>query len=266
MKQLPFSMSAPYLYRIYWQNPAYNLTRAIVLGGGIGALILLLFATQQILSEVAYLCAGGWFLAWGLLMVLSHFVYDRLHRRSERRTVHNIIQGKDLLVAWQYTADEWHTLAELQTAGERHLGDKWWRHLIPVAIAGSVWGYAIFAAPPNLRSIALLIGLFMIVMSLVMVVSQRYLWHIVSERNHQRRMEKLTPTLYISLIGTYHETEGLIRFGHLRDVALESVDDFPKLVFSGWLYTTRRGRLTSVSIPIPRRYLPDAHKLVAQLK
>ena len=270
MKQhLIFPMSAP--YRIYSPGWGYNLLLMLVFLGGVGTLafVLIPLVTKETLTAEAYLYGGAGFLVLGVFMALMFSMFSQVSAWQERRTIRNITQGKDLLAVWQYTVDEWHRLADMQTNSERHLGHKWWHHLVSAIMAGGVVGYMIFAGPPEVQGIYFLIGAFVIGMILLTAAGNNLWQRIVFEQNRQRRMEKSAPTLYVSRKGLYHETEGMLRFGELQEVALHSEGDIPELVFSARFYGPSRfatSWLASVSIPIPRRHLADAQRLVAQFK
>jgi uncharacterized membrane protein YedE/YeeE len=268
-QQMLFPLSVP--YRIYSPGWGYNLLVMAAFLGGVGILAFLLIPvlTHQILPAEAYLYGGGSLFALGIFMTVLFWSMSRMHTWRERRTVRNITDEKDLLATWQYAADEWHTLAERQTDCERLLITKWWHSLIPMLMIGGILSYMIFSVPSQVRAVYLVVGAFALVMFTSMSVGNAIQQRAVIEQNRSRRMEKTTPTLYISRKGLYHETEGMLRFMQLLEISLRTESDVPELVFKAWFHGSGRyasSRIDSLSIPIPRRHLRDAETLVAQFE
>jgi hypothetical protein len=174
-----------------------------------------------------------------------------------------LTQKDNLLTVWQYTAEEWTLLAEMQTAYERG-AYKWWYTLIGVLMVAGLFGYMTFAgeAPAEAHRTYLPIGIFMIGMILLTGIGNQIRLRVVSQQNHERRTKILAPTLYISRKGLYHETEGVLRFNKLQDISLKTGQN-PSLVFTAWMQGGRgRNYLWSLPIPVPRQHLADAQRIV----
>jgi hypothetical protein len=239
------------------------LILVFITGVGILAFLLQPSTVRETYSPETYWYVSGCLASDGAFITLMLWITSRFSAWQERRIMRNLTQKGGHWAVWQYTAEEWLPLAEMQTAYERGVY-KWWYTLISVLMVAGLFGYITFASeiPAEARNAYWPIGIFMVGMVVLMGIGYQVRQRVVSQQNHERRIKVLTPTLYIGRKGLYHETEGVLRFNKLQDISLKTGEN-PSLVFAAWMPGGRgRSYLRLLPIPVPHQHMADAQRIV----
>lgn len=213
--------------------------------GAIGAVVV---------TDMDIASGGGALVMFGLLLGLISVVVSVMYF-GRARTWERVV-GRDLLVCWRYSRDEWLRWAEAEheeeSSGKLGL-------FILVAVFALIGGGAVFIADPDAGGIVFLVMLGLIALiGVVAFVSVRS----AHARNLARVGEAFVSPLGVLLNGQLHSWSG---FGNRLD-GIE-VREGPTMVLAfQYSYPARQGRQsTVVRVPVPNGQEAVARGLANQL-
>ncbi len=198
---------------------------------------------------------GGFALSFICIIIALTGVFVVLMYRGRAATLDSIIQGKDVLAHWKYSAEEWRRYTE--KAYEIEKKEKWGLFLFVMAIAIIVLiGFWLFNRDSGVVVIAVFVGLAAILSVTILLTTSYTHW----------QNKKYHGEVYIGRDGVFLNRQLHLWRGWGAELEKAGYDEKERLISITYSIPSRQGRDThSVHVPVPKGRENEVKAILAAL-